>query len=81
MSDTTPTGPEAPSESTAEPTTEAPKAKPSARFEAPKDAEGSDRKALYDRTEGRFVTGPGEPGKGAPAFDKVKGHTYATVKV
>lgn len=69
--------PDAPTEAT-------PKATPKGKrapFDAPADAKGSDRKAVYDRTEGRFVTGPGEPGEGAPAFDRVKGHTYATVKV
>lgn len=50
-------------------------------FDAPKHVEGSERKAVYDRTEGRFVTGPGEAGKDAPKFVKVDGHTYATVRV
>lgn len=66
--------------------TEAPQASESSTpsrvlFDAPKHVEGSERKAVYDRTEGRFVTAPGEAGKDAPKYDKVKGHTYATVRV
>ena len=81
---TEPTNPTPDPDAPTEPTDPAPEATPKGKrtpFDAPADAKGSDRKALYDRTEGRFVTGPGEPGKGAPSFDRVKGHTYATVKV
>lgn len=87
MTDPTPTpdpqGPQdpAPTEATPEPA----KGKRTP-FDAPQDADGSGagRFALYDRTEGRYVTGPVEAdSKRGAKFNVTRddSHTYATVRV